>query len=87
MAIRIRNSGGLTTALCAAETDPMPGDTYLGDAQHYALAAKFAHDWQGQVVDWRYPEEWREMAKQKLRDAEAELNKWLAIVKPTLPPL
>lgn len=77
MAIRIRNSGGMTIALCAAESDAMPGDTYLDDAQHYALAAKFAHDWQGQTVDWSYPDEWGEMAKHKLRDAETELNRWL----------
>lgn len=65
-------------ALCAAETDSMAGDTYLDDAQHYALAAKFAGDWQGQKVNWAYPEEWAEMAKHKLRDAVGELNKWLA---------
>jgi hypothetical protein len=33
MAIRIRQSGGLTIALCAVEADEMPGDVYLDDAQ------------------------------------------------------
>ena len=31
MAIRIRQINGLTVALCAVETDPMPGDVYLDD--------------------------------------------------------
>jgi len=68
----------MTIALCAAETDELPGDVYLDDAQHYALAAKFTHDWQGAPLNWSYPEEWAEMAKHKLRDAGTELNKWLA---------
>lgn len=78
MSIRIRNSGGMTAALCAAESDPLPGDVYLDDGQHYALSAKFADDWQGQSVDWQYPDEWAEMAKHKVRDAVEELNRWLA---------
>jgi hypothetical protein len=80
MSIRIRQSNDLTIALCAAETDELPGDVYLDDAQHYALAAKFASDWQGGRVDWSYPEEWAEMAKHKVRDAVEELNRWLSIV-------
>jgi hypothetical protein len=78
MAIRIRSVEGVMVALCAAETDPDPADLYLDDGQHYALAAKFAQDWQDRMVDWTYPKEWAAMATQKLRDAEEELNKWLA---------
>lgn len=78
MAIRIRQLPDRTVALCAAETDPAPGDLYLDDAAHYALAAKFALDWQGRTINWAYPEEWGLMETQKLRDAEAELNGWLA---------
>ncbi len=77
MSIRIRTSGGITIALCAAETDAEAGDLYLDDNQHQALAAKFADDWQGQTVTWRYDTEWNEMKKHKLRDAEEELNRWL----------
>lgn len=77
MSIRLRVVDGLMVALCAAETDPLPGDLYLDDAQHYALAAKFAHDWQGETIDWSYPDEWAAMASQKLRDAREELHKWL----------
>ena len=77
MAIRIRNLPGGTVALCAAETDPQEGDLYLDDGVHYALAAKFASDWQGRFIDWRYPEEWELMESQKLRDAKTELEKWL----------
>jgi hypothetical protein len=69
MAIRIRVVDGLTVALCAYETDPEPDDVYLDDAVHYALAAKFRRDWQGQTNDFPYPEEWAAMDSQKLRDA------------------
>ncbi|NGO50431.1 hypothetical protein [Allomesorhizobium camelthorni] len=78
MAIRLRDVGGIRVALCAAETDAKPGDVYLDDADHYALAAKFASDWEGRSVDWQYPREWAAMATQKLRDGETELNRWLA---------
>lgn len=54
----------------------MTGDLYLDDADHYALAAKFALDWQGAQVDWSYPEEWEAMATQKLRDAYEEGCRW-----------
>lgn len=64
-------------ALCAAETDPQPGDVYLDDGDHYALAAKFSRDWTGQVAGWEYPEEWAAMDTQKLRDAKEELDRWL----------
>ena len=77
MAIRVRKVEGVRVALCAAETDPKPGDLYLNDGVHYALAAKFARDWQGQMVDWSYPEEDRLAETQRLRDAQEELQKWL----------
>lgn len=54
----------------------MPGDLYLDDGDHYALAAKFCLDWQGKQVDWSYPEEWAAMETQKLRDAYVEGCKW-----------
>lgn len=76
MAIRIRKVEGVTVALCAAETDALPDDMYLDDNIHYALAAKFCHDYQGKVIDWRYPIEWAAMETQKLRDAEEEITKW-----------
>ena len=75
---RLRTSDGIRIALCAAETDAEPGDCYLDDAAHYALAAKFASDWRGQTVLWEYPVEWSEMGRHKLRDAEQELTEWLA---------
>lgn len=77
MAIRLRTVSGIRVALCAAETDKMPGDVYLDDGDHYALAAKFSRDWEGQTAGWPYPEEWAAMDSQKLRDAKEELNKWL----------
>lgn len=77
MAIRLRTVSGIRVALCAAETDAMPGDTYLDDGDHYAIAAKYALDRQGQTITTQYPEEWAAMESQKLRDAETELRKWL----------
>ena len=74
MAIRVRTVDGVRIALCAAETDPMPGDVYLDDSDHYALSAKFARDW-GNGIE--YPEQWAAMDTQKLRDAETELRKWI----------
>ncbi|WP_119305214.1 hypothetical protein [Dongia deserti] len=80
MAIRLRTVNGVRIALCAAETDPMPGDVYLDDGDHYALAAKFSRDWAGQVAGWEYPVEWAAMDTQKVRDAATELEAWLSSV-------
>ncbi len=70
VAIRLRTVDGVRIAVCAAETDAEPGDVYLDDADHYALAAKLALDWETGVT---YREEWRLMETQKRRDAEATL--------------
>ena len=78
MAIRIRTVEGVRVALCAVETDPAPGDTYLDDGDHYALAAKFSRDWTGRRAGWEYPEEWAAMESQKLRNAGTELQEWLS---------
>ena len=77
MAIRLRTVNGVRIALCAVESDPKPGDVYLDDADHYALAAKFCQDWQGQVISWSYEDIWKIMESQKVRDAEIELQKWI----------
>lgn len=81
MAIRLRtvelDGQKIRVALCAAETDPEPGDVYLDDGDHYAIAAKYAQDRQGELITTVYPEEWAAMASQKKRDAKEELNKWL----------
>jgi len=77
VAIRIRVSNGITIALCAVESDPLPGDVYLDDAQHYALAAKFADDWNGQTISWQYPSELSEMRKHRARGAKETLETWL----------
>ena len=66
-------------ALCAVESDEQPGDLYLDDAHHYALAAKFRRDWYGQTNDFPYPEEWAAMDTQKVRDASEEAAKWQEI--------
>ena len=77
MSIRIRTVTGVRIALCAAETDEMPGDTYLDDSDHYALAAKFRRDWHGQMNTVVYSEEWAAMDTQKVRDAKETLEAWL----------
>lgn len=38
MAVRIRADG--KTIVCAAKSEPLPGDFYLGDEFHYALAVE-----------------------------------------------
>jgi hypothetical protein len=75
MAIRLRTVDGIRVALCAAETDAQPGDIYLDDGDHYAIAAKYAQDRYGDVITTSYPKEWKVMATQKLRDAQEELWK------------
>ena len=77
MSIRIRTVNGIRVALCAVESDSKPGDVYLDDADHYALAAKFGRDWYGQTNDFPYPEEWAAMDTQKVRDAKETLEAWL----------
>ena len=52
MAIRLRDVDGVLVALCAAKTNAQPNDVYLDDAQHYALACKFARDHLKHRVDW-----------------------------------
>jgi len=74
MAIRLRTVNGTRVALCAYETDEMTDDIYLDDGWHYALAAKFRRDWQGQTNDTIYDEEWTAMDTQKLRDANTRTD-------------
>ena len=63
MAIRLRTIKGTRVALCAASTKALPGDLYLDDTDHYALAAKFSRDrmLSGLVGVVEYPEEWNIM--------------------------
>ena len=76
MAIRVRKVDGLTIACCAAETDQEPGDLYLDDATHYALAAKFARDWRKEFISWSYPEHDAANATQVRRDAYGAHHLW-----------
>jgi len=46
MAIRIRTVQNKVIALCAAKTEPEPGDLYLDDNVHHALTNKFGLDFQ-----------------------------------------
>jgi hypothetical protein len=78
MAIRLRTVDGIRVALCAVESDVKPGDIYLDDADHLALAAKFRRDWAGQINDVDYPVQWAAMDTQKVRDAEEEIKRFLA---------
>jgi hypothetical protein len=81
VSIRIRTTPeGYRVALCAVESDELPGDVYLDDADHYALAAKFAQDF-GHTFSLvgrlpAYPEVWAAMARYKVRDAQAEFARW-----------
>lgn len=79
MSIRIREVQGIRdgipqkikVALCGFETDPKDGDMYLDDNDHYALAAKFARDYDTGVV---YETEWKASDTQKIRDAEKDFD-------------
>ena len=77
MAIRLRTVDGIRIALCATETDQKIGDVYLDDADHYALAAKFAQDYRGETISTVYDREWNVMLTQKIRDAKEELMQWI----------
>lgn len=48
MAIRLRTVNGILVAICAARSVEKPGDVYLDDAQHHALAEKFMEDFQSE---------------------------------------
>jgi len=86
MAIRVRTVNTILVALCAVETDPLPGDLYLDDAVDHALRVKFVRDYKSEGIELNsisYPEEDAVAESQKLRDAKEELDKWLD----THPPL
>lgn len=74
MAIRLRTVNGIRIALCAAETDKLPGDIYLDDNDHYALAAKFARDNNTGVI---YDVEWKVMDIQVNIEKANERDLWL----------
>lgn len=82
--MRLRTVDGIRVALCAVESDPMPGDVYLDDADDHALRVKFVRDYQSEAPDrdpwWllrlEYPEEWAAMDSQKVRDAVEEHQRW-----------
>lgn len=59
MSIRIRFVDSVTVALCAARSMPKPGDIYLDDGAHHALAEKFAADFQSEGYNTapHYPDE------------------------------
>ncbi len=45
MAMRLRVIDGTLVALCAAKTQPEPGDLYLDDAQDHVIRVKIQADW------------------------------------------
>lgn len=53
MSIRIRSVDGVMVAICAARSVEKPGDVYLDDSQHHALAEKFRRDFQEEGYDTR----------------------------------
>ena len=70
MAIRLRSADGIRVALCAAETTSQPGDHYIDDAEHYALAAKFAQDALAMgLPPSNFPREWAAMKTQETDDS------------------
>jgi hypothetical protein len=57
VSIRLRRVNGCLVALCAARSVEKPGDLYLDDNAHHALAAKFSRDFreEGCFRDWDPP--------------------------------
>lgn len=80
MAIRLRTVNDQRVALCAAETDEKPGDTYLDDADHHALGLKFERDWHSEGVLPRRitaePENDEAAESQRLRDGATMAEQW-----------
>jgi hypothetical protein len=76
MAIRVRQVEGQTIALCAVESDAQPGDLYLDDGVHYALATKFAEDWKGETQTGGDPRLVALMEREKVRDAQEVMDRW-----------
>ncbi len=73
MAIRLRKVEGTWVALCAVEADLKEGDVYIDDAQHYALACKFARE---HTVNWQDKRINKLMDTQKVRNAFEVHEKW-----------
>ena len=65
MAIRLRTVSGTRVALCANEFSEIEGDLYLDDADHEALAAKYAHDLHGHTIGAVYKDAWNVMDSQE----------------------
>lgn len=75
MGIRIRKVDGMMVAVCAAETDAEPDDIYWDDSVHMGLVTKFSEDYDLGISE---PELVARMETQKRRDAQEEIEKWLA---------
>ena len=71
MAIRLRKIKNQWIALCAYETNEQAKDIYIDDAQHYALACKFARE---HNIDWEDKRKNRLMDSQKVRDANNRID-------------
>lgn len=50
MSIRLRRVDGHLIAICAARSIEKPGDVYLDDEAHHALAEKFSEDFASEGV-------------------------------------
>jgi hypothetical protein len=72
VSIRIRVVDGVTVALCAARSIAKAGDVYLDDAQHLALAIKFAGDF---VSSGQMPEESQAHAALRAREESDNANR------------
>lgn len=77
MSIRLRWVGCQRVALCAVESDPMPGDTYLDQCDHEALGAKFLRDWraEGMIPGGPMPAD-PAHESQRVRDDDEVMARW-----------
>jgi hypothetical protein len=67
MAIRLRVVDGTLIAICAARSVEKPGDIYLDDGAHNALADKFMEDFASEGYNTKalYPEQARLRAQEE----------------------
>ncbi len=76
MAIRIRKIDGYMVALCAAVTEPEPGDVYFDDTVHHALTTKFALDWETEGFKTARVADPKHVPLIRLAEGEQKMEPW-----------
>ena len=75
MSIRIRKVEGRLVAICAARSVPCTDDVYLDDGLHYALALKFADDFNSEGL-WPIPTDDEDMVFRNSQETNNVNRDW-----------